>query len=60
MFKDAMAERIRRKRELQKKASSPKNFSDNFAREQEKQKEMSKQSQSERRNAMCEELGRGC
>lgn len=55
-----MAERIRRKRELQKKASSPKNFSDNFAREQEKQKEMSKQSQSERRNAMCEELGRGC
>jgi hypothetical protein len=55
-----MAERIRRKRELQKKASAPAKFTDNFAREQEKQKEMGKQSQAERRNAMCEELGRGC
>jgi hypothetical protein len=56
----AMEERIRRKRELQKKANSPMNFSDNFAKEQEKQKELQKQSKEERRNALCEELGRGC
>ena len=55
-----MQERIRRKRELQKKASAPKNFADSIGREQEKQKEMKKQTQVERRNALCEELGRGC
>ncbi|GKY90935.1 hypothetical protein MPSEU_000066300 [Mayamaea pseudoterrestris] len=56
----AMAERIRRKRELQKKASSPVKFTDKFSKEQEKQKELKSQTQEERRNALCEELGRGC
>jgi hypothetical protein len=55
-----MDERIRRKRELQKKASTPMNFGDSFSREQDKQKELKKQTKEERRAALCEELGRGC
>lgn len=55
-----MEERIRRKMELQKKASSPSNFASSIAREQEKQQELKKLTKEERRNALCEELGRGC
>lgn len=54
-----MAERLRKKAELQKKASRPMSFSESFKTEQEKQKGMQK-SKAELRNAMCEELGRGC
>lgn len=54
-----MAERLRRKAELQKKASRPASFTDSLAAEKKKKDEL-KKSQEERRNAMCEELGRGC
>ena len=54
-----MAERLRRKAELQKKASELATFTENFAAEQKKKEEL-KMSQTERRNALCEELGRGC
>ena len=54
-----MEDRIRRKRELQKKAATPATFKESFAKEQNKQAELTK-SKEEKRNAMCEELGRGC
>ena len=55
-----MEAKLKRKMELQKKASRPQAFGDNFKGEQEKQKEFKGQTKEERRNAMCEELGRGC
>jgi hypothetical protein len=58
--KEAMQERLRRKAKLQKSMSSPKNYGDSFKNEMYKQKELKSQSKEERRNAMCEELGRGC
>mmetsp|Transcript_15740 Transcript_15740/g.19190 ORF Transcript_15740/g.19190 Transcript_15740/m.19190 type:complete len:142 (+) Transcript_15740:265-690(+) len=54
-----MEDRIRRKRELQKKASRPATFGDSLVKEKEKKAEL-KKSQDERRIALCEELGRGC
>jgi len=54
-----MQERIRRKLELQKKASTELNFSESLVAEKEKQKKM-KRSKEEMRAALCEELGRGC
>jgi hypothetical protein len=54
-----MEERIRRKRELQKKATRPTTFKESFVKEQGKQDEL-KKSKEEKRIAMCEELGRGC
>jgi uncharacterized coiled-coil DUF342 family protein len=54
-----MEERLRRKAELQKKASKPVNFVDSLAAEKKKKAELTK-SKIEKRNAMCEELGRGC
>ena len=54
-----MAERLRRKAELQKKNAKPMNYSESMKAEKEKQKELQK-SGAERRNALCEELGRGC
>lgn len=54
-----MAERLRRKAELQKKASTPTSFGESMKSEKAKQAAL-KKSQDERRNAMCEELGRGC
>lgn len=54
-----MEERIRRKRELQKKAAQPATFKDSLVKEKDKQKELQK-SKEERRAALCEELGRGC
>jgi hypothetical protein len=56
---DAVAERLRRKAELQKKNSKPLTFTESLAQEKEKQKQLQK-SKDERRNALCEELGRGC
>mmetsp|Transcript_26083 Transcript_26083/g.53649 ORF Transcript_26083/g.53649 Transcript_26083/m.53649 type:complete len:82 (+) Transcript_26083:304-549(+) len=56
---DAAAERLRRKAELQKQKARPTNFADSLANEREKQKGL-QMSKEERRNAMCEELGRGC
>lgn len=56
---EKMAERLRRKAELQKKASRPASFTDSLAAEKKKKDEL-KKSKEERRNAMCEELGRGC
>lgn len=53
-----MEERIRRKLELQKKASAS-TFKDSLAREKEKQA-LLKKSKEERMAALCEELGRGC
>ena len=55
-----MAARIRRKLELQKEKSAPKTFVESFESERNKQKELKSQTKEERRNAMCEELGRGC
>ena len=54
-----MAERLRRKAELQKAASKPMNYKASFEAEQKKQDSL-KKSKEERRNALCEELGRGC
>jgi hypothetical protein len=54
-----MAERLRKKAELKKKMARPANYMDSLEREKEKKKELQK-SKEERRNAMCEELGRGC
>mmetsp|Transcript_4556 Transcript_4556/g.6926 ORF Transcript_4556/g.6926 Transcript_4556/m.6926 type:complete len:138 (+) Transcript_4556:168-581(+) len=54
-----MEERIRKKRELQKKATKPATFKESFSKEQDKQKDLQK-SKEERRAALCEELGRGC
>jgi len=56
---EKMAERLRRKAELQKKASKPASFADSLAAEKQKKEEL-KKSKEERRNALCEELGRGC
>ena len=51
--------RLAKKAELQKKAAQPKTFTDSFRGEQAKQDEMKRKTKEERRNAMCEELGRG-
>lgn len=56
----AMQERLRRKAELQKKGARPTGFAESFKAERGKQSEMSAQSKEERRQAMCESLGRGC
>ena len=55
-----MEERLRRKAELQKKSAQPRTFRDSLKGELDKQSEIKKQSKEERRNALCEELGRGC
>jgi len=57
--KAEMDERIRRKLELQKKGNKPTTFGESFQKEKEKKAELVK-SKEERRNALCEELGRGC
>ena len=56
---DAMKERLRRKAELQKAKSQPKTFLESMEAEKKKQDGL-KKSKEERRNALCEELGRGC
>ncbi len=54
-----MAERLRRKAELQKAASKPMTIKESMEVEKKKQNSLQK-SKEERRDAMCEELGRGC
>jgi hypothetical protein len=54
-----MAERLRVKAELKKKATKPMGYAESMEAEKSKQKSLQK-SKEERRIAMCEELGRGC
>ena len=54
-----MAERLRVKAELKKKAAKPMGYKESMSQEKNKQKELQKSKQ-EKREAMCEELGRGC
>jgi len=54
-----MAERLRKKAELKKKMARPTSYMDSLKSEQEKKKDL-QMSKEERRNALCEELGRGC
>ena len=54
-----MAERLRIKAELKKKATKPMGYKESMEAEKNKQKSLEK-SKEERRRAMCEELGRGC
>ena len=54
-----MAERLRRKAELQKKASKPATVKESMEAEIQKKQDL-KMSKIEKRNALCEELGRGC
>jgi hypothetical protein len=56
----AMQERLRRKAELQKKMSQPRTYAESLQNELGRKKEFAQQTKEERRNAMCEELGRGC
>lgn len=55
-----MAERLRKKAALQKKMVAPKNLGESFSKEMTNQKEQKGLTQQERRDKMCEELGRGC
>jgi len=55
-----MKARLARKAELQRKARQPRTFQESLKGEMEKKKEFKSQTKEERRNAMCEELGRGC
>ena len=55
-----MKRRLELKAELQKKKSQPRSFTESLKGELSKQDEMKKQTKEERRNALCEELGRGC
>jgi hypothetical protein len=55
-----LAAKLKRKAELQKELARPATFTESLKKEQERKAKMSGQSQEERRNAMCEELGRGC
>mmetsp|Transcript_8054 Transcript_8054/g.10319 ORF Transcript_8054/g.10319 Transcript_8054/m.10319 type:complete len:137 (-) Transcript_8054:297-707(-) len=54
-----MAERLRKKAELQRKASRPMDFKESMKLERERQEGM-KKDKAEKRDALCEELGRGC
>jgi hypothetical protein len=54
-----MALKLEKKAELQKAIAKPVTIKESFAVEKTKQKSLQK-SKEERRDAMCEELGRGC
>ena len=56
----ALQAKLAKKAELQKKAAQPRTFTESFSSERAKQKEFNDQSKQARREAMCEELGRGC
>jgi hypothetical protein len=60
MQEEAMAAKLKKKAELQAKATQSRKFIQGFSNEQEKQGEMKKQTKEERRAMMCESLGRGC
>ncbi|KAL9181461.1 hypothetical protein ACHAXT_010266 [Thalassiosira profunda] len=55
----AMAERLRVKAELKKKANKPMGYKESMAAERNKQDSL-KKTKEEKRIALCEELGRGC
>jgi hypothetical protein len=55
-----MAQKLRLKAELQKKAAKPATFKESLVNELVTRESLKKQTMEERRNAMCEELGRGC
>jgi hypothetical protein len=55
-----LAAKLAKKAALQKKATSSRKYVEGFKGEQEKQDDMKKQTKQERRDMMCEELGRGC
>ena len=55
-----MAAKLKKKAELQAKATTSRKYVQGFSNEMEKQGEMKKQTKEERRAMMCEELGRGC
>ena len=57
--KDAMAERLRIKAELKKKATKPMGYKESMEAERNKQQSLQK-TKEEKRIALCEELGRGC
>mmetsp|Transcript_4665 Transcript_4665/g.5167 ORF Transcript_4665/g.5167 Transcript_4665/m.5167 type:complete len:137 (+) Transcript_4665:67-477(+) len=54
-----MEEKLRKKAELKKKIAKPNTVQESFNKEMDKQQSM-KKTKEERRNALCEELGRGC
>eukprot|EP00585_Thalassiosira_rotula_P025484 CAMPEP_0196239938 /NCGR_PEP_ID=MMETSP0913-20130531/13022_1 /TAXON_ID=49265 /ORGANISM="Thalassiosira rotula, Strain GSO102" /LENGTH=150 /DNA_ID=CAMNT_0041522033 /DNA_START=59 /DNA_END=511 /DNA_ORIENTATION=+ len=56
---DAMKERLRIKAELKKKAAKPMGYKESMAQEMNKQKSLQK-TKDQKREALCEELGRGC
>ena len=58
-MKAAMQERLRKKAELQAQARKPMGYAESMEAERRKQKSLEK-SKEERRQALCEELGRGC
>ncbi len=55
----ALQERLRRKAELQNQARRPMGYSASMEAEKRKQQSL-KKTKEEQRNALCEELGRGC
>ncbi|KAL3796644.1 hypothetical protein HJC23_009944 [Cyclotella cryptica] len=55
----AMQERLRKKAELQAQARKPVGYAESMEAERRKQKSLEK-TKEERRQALCEELGRGC
>lgn len=57
--KAAMQERLRKKAELQAQARKPMGYGESMEAERRKQKSLEK-TKEERRQALCEELGRGC
>ncbi|GMH74753.1 hypothetical protein TrVE_jg14414 [Triparma verrucosa] len=57
--KKLVEERLAKKAALQKKTARPLDYKESVESERLKQKEL-KKSGAEKRNAMCEELGRGC
>eukprot|EP00542_Grammatophora_oceanica_P004678 CAMPEP_0194066064 /NCGR_PEP_ID=MMETSP0009_2-20130614/85813_1 /TAXON_ID=210454 /ORGANISM="Grammatophora oceanica, Strain CCMP 410" /LENGTH=201 /DNA_ID=CAMNT_0038718979 /DNA_START=343 /DNA_END=948 /DNA_ORIENTATION=- len=58
--KNAMEERLKRKAELQKAQGRGVTFGESLKGEMEKKKSMDSKTSLEKRNALCEELGRGC
>jgi hypothetical protein len=57
---EAMAAKLKKKAALQKKATTSRKYVEGFKGEQEKQDEMKQKTKKEKRDMMCEELGRGC
>ena len=58
--KAEMEARLKLKAELKAKAARPKTYQESIQAEIEKQKKDKSMTGEARRNAMCEELGRGC